>query len=127
MGMHLLLIDDEPPYRLAASAALARAGYRVCEASSGGEALARILKEKERGSAFDLILTELSFQGMSAGDFLAKLREYDISTPMCALAGYRDDITVLDLLQKGCSGFLYKPFESTKLVNFVNDILWQPP
>jgi two-component system alkaline phosphatase synthesis response regulator PhoP len=52
----VLVADDEPHIVRALSFVLSKAGYRVCTAGDGGEALARIQSERPRLAFLDLMM-----------------------------------------------------------------------
>lgn len=71
--MHVLLVDDEPCYRLLVRDALERADAVVDEVADGAAALARIRALLEQGRTF-LLLTDYRMEGMDGLDLVAEAR-----------------------------------------------------
>ena len=120
MKKHLLIVDNEPQFRLLAAIALKRAGYKISEALSGQEAL-RMISENREG--FDLILTELALSGLSGMELIRELQRLRITTPVCVITGSTNQELIGTLLKSSCSGFVYKPFGLQQLVDQVDGIL----
>jgi|Deesub1362A_J573_1020465.scaffolds.fasta_scaffold00073_24 DNA-binding NtrC family response regulator len=123
MAKHILVIDDEPHFRFAASVALRRAGYRTSEAEDGREALQRILEAQRKGEVFDLLVVDVQMPVMSGIELLDELNRNGISIPVFAVSGYGDKAMVVELMRRGCSEFLDKPFEPEEMVKRVDTIL----
>jgi CheY-like chemotaxis protein len=66
----ILLVDDSKFLRLATERALARAGYTVCTASDGQQAL-----EMARDRHPDIILLDMLLPGMTGPDVLKELKK----------------------------------------------------
>ena len=120
MGKHLLIVDNEPQFRLLAAIALKRAGYKISEAITGHEALQLISENRE---GFDLILTELALSGLTGIELIRELQKLEITTPVCVVTGSTDQELIGTLLKNNCSGFVYKPFGLQQLVDHVDGIL----
>ena len=63
--LHLLLIEDEAAYREVVAERLVDHGYRVTQAASGEEAMARLAE-----FAFDILLTDLRLPGVDGRQVL---------------------------------------------------------
>jgi CheY-like chemotaxis protein len=70
VGSKILLVDDSKFLRMANERALCRAGYEVCTAADGEEAL-KVANEKNP----DLILLDMMLPKMSGPDVLRALKE----------------------------------------------------
>jgi CheY-like chemotaxis protein len=80
----VLLIDDEPMVRRAASAMLSYGGYRVLEAEDGRDAIR--LFEQAR-SEIDLIILDRSMPGLSGEQVAQRLHQIDPRVPIVLLSG----------------------------------------
>lgn len=122
----ILLAEDSKFLRLATERALARAGYEVCSAGDGEEAL-RLARERLP----DLILLDMLLPKMSGPDVLAALQKDGATKaiPVVVISGMSQKNA--DRLRKeGALGFLEKSTldldkGSGKLLNAVRDILTQ--
>jgi CheY-like chemotaxis protein len=120
----ILLVEDSKFLRLATQRALERAGYTVCSAADGEEALV-IARE----TLPDLILLDMLLPKMGGPDVLAALQR-DIVTraiPVVILTGMAQ-INEERLLNEGAIGFLEKSVlelnkGSGKLLAAVSNIL----
>jgi CheY-like chemotaxis protein len=102
--MKILLVEDSKFLRLATERALARAGYEVCSAADGEEAL-RTAQMKLP----DLILLDMLLPKMSGLDVLKALKK-DASTkaiPVVVISGMTEK-NAARLQADGAMGFLEK-------------------
>ena len=100
----ILLAEDSKFLRLATERALARAGYDVCSAGDGEEAL-RLAREKLP----DLILLDMLLPKMSGPDVLAALQKDGLTKaiPVVVITGMSQK-NAERLRQEGAFGFLEK-------------------
>jgi PAS domain S-box-containing protein len=120
----ILLVEDEPALRNAASRSLARLGYRVLEASTGAQALE--LWQAHRAE-INLLLTDMVMPGGMTGKELGeKLSLENPKLKVIYMSGYSTDLIGKDFpLQEGVN-FLPKPFQAQKLAQTIRDSLDQP-
>lgn len=124
----ILLVEDSKFLRLATERALARAGYDMCSAVDGDEAL-RLAREKMP----DLILLDMLLPKMSGPDVLKALKQ-DPGTkaiPVVVMTGMSQK-NAPRLLQDGAIGFLEKSAleldkGSEKLLTALQEILKKLP
>jgi len=119
MTKHILIVDDEPNFCLGAGIALKKAGYEISKAGDGEEALKMILKNNH----FDLLIIDIFMPKMSGIELIGKLRENNVSTPIVAISSFIDNTVVDELISRGCSEFLDKPFEPREFIKRVNKLL----
>jgi CheY-like chemotaxis protein len=102
--MRILFVEDSKFLRFAIERALARAGYDVCAAAEGAEAL-RLVHE----NLPDLILLDLLLPGMSGLEVLRTLKgdPQTSSIPVVVLTGLSEK-NATHLHQDGASYFLEK-------------------
>jgi CheY-like chemotaxis protein len=122
----ILLAEDSKFLRMATERALARAGYEVCSAADGEEAL-RMAREKVP----DLILLDMLLPKMSGPDVLAALQKDALTQgiPVVVITGMSQK-NEERLRKEGASGFLEKSAleldkGSEKLLTAVREILRQ--
>lgn len=117
----VLLVEDEAGVRRMARAALERYGYRVVEAASAAEALARW---DEQAGAVDLLLTDLVMPGgMSGAELAAALRARAAGLRIVYSSGYSAEAVRRHLELDPGLGFLQKPYTSAELARTVRRVL----
>jgi CheY-like chemotaxis protein len=116
----ILLVDDERMIREVAKQMLERLGYRVIIAEHGEKAL-EILKVG--GIRFHLIILDLMMPGMDGGETFEKMQEIDPKIPVLLSSGYSITGYASSVLDKGCKGFLQKPFNLAELSASIRTIL----
>jgi PAS domain S-box-containing protein len=103
----ILLVDDHAQNRLAVKAILASNDYRIVEASSGPEALLRLLEEE-----FALLLLDVVMPEMSGFELARAIREREstAAVPILFLTGQAIDIElVYKGYRVGAVDYLVKP------------------
>lgn len=63
----------------------------------------------------DLVITELYTKSMNADDFLIKLKEQEIDTPVIILSGQKNESLVNKILNLGAVDYISKPFSPIEL------------
>jgi PAS domain S-box-containing protein len=114
----LLLVDDHPANLAALEAILAPLGQRLVKASSGEEALRRVMQED-----FAAILMDVRMSGIGGVEATALIRQRERSrrTPVLLLtAADADEREVLQAYAHGAVDFLRKPFAPEVLVSKVS-------
>ncbi len=107
IGDDILAVDDSPANLIAAEAALAPLGRKLVTATSGLEALAKLLEQD-----FALILLDVSMPGMSGIETarLIRSRERSGSTPIIFVTGMAwQDAAIDEAYEVGGYDFLMKP------------------
>ena len=103
----ILVVDDDANIRLNVRYALEAAGYIVCEASNGAEAMQRIMHD-----APDLMLLDLAMPAMDGMKVLAQMRSLwdQYPTRVIVASAHGTMKTAVQAMQLGASDFLEKPF-----------------
>ena len=115
----ILLVEDEPMVREFARRALARLGYRILEASSGGEAIDAF---DMAPNEIDLLITDITMPGIRGHDLAAKLRERRPDLKTLLMSGYTENTLVEQAILDG-HHFVEKPLSVSNLVQLVREIL----
>jgi CheY-like chemotaxis protein len=113
----ILIVDDDPDYRLACRWLLERQGYRVLEAADGRMALHILTSARTVHPA--LILLDLSMPIMDGRQFLTVLRSYARlqAIPVILISANHPD---LDLALHGAiAGHLRKPYDPAELLRLL--------
>jgi CheY-like chemotaxis protein len=116
----ILLVDDEETVLEVSRELLASLGYRVYAAGSGQEA---VVLYKERKGEIDLVILDMVMPGLSGGETFDRLREIDSGIKVLLASGYSIDGKAQDILDRGCNGFLQKPFRLEELSRRVREVL----
>jgi CheY-like chemotaxis protein len=103
----LLLVDDEAIVLNVTAAMLRRLGYTVLTALSGREAVEIYTEHADRISAvvLDMIMPE-----MGGGEVFDQLKRINPSVKVLLASGYSMQGQAREILNRGCDGFLQKPF-----------------
>jgi two-component system, cell cycle sensor histidine kinase and response regulator CckA len=116
----ILIVEDDRMVRRLAVDILRRQGYRVLEATEGGEALVMCEKEKE---AIDLILSDIVMPHMSGPELIERLKEVRTDFKVLYMTGYTDEAIVNHgILEEGIN-LIHKPFTIQKLSRKVREVL----
>ena len=109
---HLLLVDDEQGFREVIAERLSDQGFRVEQAGSGEEALARLNE-----FAFDIMVTDLRLPGVDGRQVLdeAFARYPDIIA--IAITGFGTVREAVEVTRLGAEGFITKPFQFEELLH----------
>lgn len=102
----ILLVDDDPIYRLATEATLLSEGFSVEQAKSGQEAL-----DKTQQTPPDLILLDALMDEMDGYETCRQLKNIDAlkSIPVMMVTGLDDVNSINQAFAIGASGFTTKP------------------
>jgi PAS domain S-box-containing protein len=116
----ILLIDDEEMIIKVGQPMLERLGYRVTTARSGPEAIEVVSR---KGKSIDLILLDLIMPGMDGGQTFDRIREIHPQMPVLLCSGYAINGKALDIMNKGCNGFIQKPYNIAEISKKVREVL----
>jgi PAS domain S-box-containing protein len=116
----ILLVEDEDAVRRLAKRALEMNGYRVLEASHGGEAL-RVC-EKHAGT-IDLLLTDVVMPQMSGAELAERVKPLRPDMQVLFMSGYTEDALGNHGVLAPETAFLYKPFTPDSLRRRVREVL----
>jgi CheY-like chemotaxis protein len=115
----VLVVEDDPLVRGMARRALAEAGFGVCEAANGQEALSVAAAEPR----LDAVLTDLAMPVIGGLELARRLQEQRPGLPVVFMSGYTDDEVVRrGLLERGVP-FLEKPFSPELLARTLQQLL----
>ncbi|MBU0967390.1 MAG: response regulator [Proteobacteria bacterium] len=116
----VLLVDDDAIIIEVGVDVLERLGYQVMTAGSCEEAIAVFQKNKDR---IDIVLLDMIMPGMGGGETFDRLKEINPDIRVLLLSGYSIDGLATRILDRGCKGFLQKPFKIADLSNKISEIL----
>jgi len=119
----ILLVEDEEMVANIGRQMLERLGYRVIVAQTGDEALA--LYEKRRAE-IDLVILDMIMPGMGGGTVFDRIRAIDPQAAVLLSSGYSLNGQALEIMKRGCRGFIQKPFSIEQLKQKISEILPSP-
>ena len=95
-------------------------GYGVMTARSGEEALE--VYEKNR-DAIDMVILDMIMPVMKGGEVYDRLKEIAPDIKVLLSSGYSIDGHAAEILERGCDGFIQKPFNLGKLSQKIREVL----
>jgi len=102
----VLVIEDDPQFRLTLTAYLEDSGYTVLEAANGLEGLEVFTLARP-----DIVLTDLRMPQLDGLGVIAAVKARSPATPVIAITGTRDLLAEEDALGLGAWRCLFKPIE----------------
>ena len=116
----ILLVDDEKVVLDVHRELLMSSGYTVYAAGSGREAIAVYL---EKRNAIDLVILDMVMPGISGSETFDRLRQIDPAVKVLLSSGYSLTGEAQHIMDRGCNGFLQKPFQIEKLSRKIREML----
>ena len=116
----VLIVDDEEIVVGVGKQMLEKLGYSVLIARSGQEA---VDVYKNRPDDVDLVLMDMVMPGMEAGDTYDKLKSINPAIKVLLSSGYSLDQKAGAIIDRGCNGFIQKPFNMKILEDKIGEIL----
>ena len=116
----ILLVDDETMILEVGRQMLASLGYKVITAESGHQAVNIITGETTQ---VDLVILDMIMPEMSGGETFNLIRQQRPEMPVLLCSGYSLDGQAEEILQRGCSAFIQKPFAVPELSRIIRSIL----
>ncbi|MBN1106251.1 MAG: PAS domain S-box protein [Deltaproteobacteria bacterium] len=116
----ILLVDDEEMIIEVGRGMLEKLGYQVVVANSGMEA---VRLYRKNGVGIDLVILDVVMPGMGGGETYEQLRRINPAVRVLLSSGYSLDGHAKDLLDRGCHGFIQKPFNLQCLSEEVQRIM----
>ena len=116
----VLLVDDEEIAIDVGVQILEKLGYTVFEARSGKEAV-RVFNEKR--DKIDMVILDMIMPDMGGREAYEKMKEIDPEVKVLLSSGYSIDGQATDILERGCNGFVQKPFNMKVMSTKIREIL----
>jgi PAS domain S-box-containing protein len=116
----ILLVDDEKMVLEVGKRLLEKMGYRVVTAETGQEAVSiyqGCCKE------IDMVILDMVMPGLSGSETFDQLWAADPTVPVLLASGYSERGKAEEIIERGCRGFLQKPFTPEALAQKVREIL----
>jgi len=116
----VLLVDDEDIIIDVGKPMLDKLGYKTLIAGSGKDAI-EIYKSKK--DQIDIVILDMIMPEMGGGDAYDKLRKINPEIKVLLSSGYSVDGQATEILERGCDGFVQKPFNMKDLTQKIRGIL----
>lgn len=120
----ILLVDDETIVQDVASAMLRTLGYTVITAEDGPTALEIY---RERQSVIDLVILDMVMPDMSGGEVFDEIKKFNPKAKVLLSSGYSLNGQASRIIERGCDGFIQKPFSINDISKQLRKILGQTP
>jgi len=116
----VLLVDDEDMIIDVGKPILEQMGYNVLTATSGKEAIDIYEKNKQE---IGIVILDMIMPGMGGGDTYDRLKELNPDIKVLLSSGYSINGQATKILERGCDGFIQKPFNVMGLSRKIRGIL----
>jgi len=116
----ILLVDDEEMITDVGELLLGKLGYHVLTAKSGQEAID--VYGKNMGD-IDLVILDMIMPGMNGGETYDRLKEIDPDIKVLLSSGYSISGQAREILDRGCNGFIQKPFSMKAISQIIKENL----
>jgi two-component system cell cycle sensor histidine kinase/response regulator CckA len=116
----VLLVDDEEMILDVGKDMLTEIGHKVLLSKSGKEAVEVYRQHKD---AIDLVIVDMIMPGMGGGEAYDRMKEVDPDLKVLLSTGYSIDGEAKEILERGCDGFIQKPFTMEDLSAKIREVL----
>ena len=116
----ILLIDDEEMIIKVGKELLQELGYDVLSARSGQEAMELYGKNADK---IDLVIMDMIMPGMGGGETFDRLKKINPEIKVLLSSGYSINGQASKILERGCDGFIQKPFNLIQLSDKISQII----
>ena len=116
----VLLVDDEDFILKVGSEILHELGYSVLTASSGKEAIKIYSENKEK---IDVVVLDMIMPGMGGGETYDSIKALKLDVKVLLSSGYSIMGEASAILNRGCQGFIQKPFTMKSFSEKLREIL----
>lgn len=113
----LLVIDDEASIRRTLREILEYEKYKVDDASTGMEALARLAEQE-----YDVILCDIKMPEMDGIELLSAIKQ-STDTPVIMISGHGNIETAVEAIKKGAYDYISKPPDLNRLLITIKNAL----
>ena len=116
----ILLVDDEDIVIDISREMLQALGYQVLSATSGHEALELYAKHKD---AINAVVLDMIMPDMGGSAIYDRLKKINPNVRCLLASGYSMNGQATEILERGCNGFIQKPFNMEQLSQKVREVL----
>ena len=116
----ILLVDDEEMILEVTSEMLRQLGYAVLVADRGEEAIERYTSQ---GEAIDAVILDMIMPDMNGSETFDQLKALDPNVTVLLSSGYSMSGQAAEIMDRGCRGFIQKPFTISSLSQKLRQVL----
>jgi two-component system, cell cycle sensor histidine kinase and response regulator CckA len=116
----VLLVDDEAVILDVGSQLLEKLGYTVIKAKGGKEA---IRKYRENKQQIDMIILDMVMPDVGGSEVYENIKKIDPEAKILLSSGYSINGQAMEIMNKGCNGFIQKPFNIKDLSKKIREVL----
>jgi two-component system, cell cycle sensor histidine kinase and response regulator CckA len=116
----ILLVDDEDMIIDIGEQFLEKMGYAVLIAKRGKEAIEIYEKGKDK---IDIVILDMIMPDMGGGETYDRMKEINPDIKVLLSSGYSIDGQATEILERGCNGFIQKPFDINRLSRKLRELL----
>ncbi len=116
----ILLVDDEEMILNVAEEMVKALGYEAMTAKGAFAAIDAYSKNHENIS---MIILDLIMPGMGGGEVFDKFRQINPDAKILLASGYSINGEASSIMNRGCKGFIQKPFNIQELSKKINEVL----
>lgn len=121
-SIRILVVDDDERMRELLLDTLSALGYETIGAKDGEEAL--VLLEDEK---VDLVITDIMMPKMNGATLLERIKGKNPQLPVVLITGYNYIYPMEQMIDKGASGFISKPFRIGRVEELISKVLNTKP
>ena len=118
-GVRIMVVDDEHSMATMLEDFLALYGAQVTTHFHSTQALAEFERTPD---GFDLVITDQTMPGLSGLDMARSMLKLRPQLPILLCTGYSDQVTQDVAKQNGIAGFMHKPMELKKMLQWVKNL-----
>jgi len=116
----LLIVDDEELVLEVGANMLEKLGYTVLKAYNGTEAVDIF---KTNHDKIKMVILDIIMPDMGGGAVYDKIKSINPDVKVLLSSGYSVDGQAIELLERGCDGFMQKPFTMEELSGKITQIM----
>ncbi len=119
-GKTILFVDDEDIISEVGEALLKELGFRVMLAGNGEEAIDIY---KQHWNEIDMVMLDMIMPDISGGETYDFLKGINSKIKVLLSTGYSLNGHATEILERGCDGFIQKPFNLNQLSRSIREVL----
>ncbi len=116
----ILIVDDEKMVLDVGVRVLKKLGYTVQESNNGRNAVALYKKLQDK---INLVVLDIVMPDMGGGEVYDRLKEINPKVKVLLSSGYSIDDQAREIMERGCDGFIQKPFSMKAMSDKLSEIL----
>ncbi|MFC1813339.1 PAS domain S-box protein [Thermodesulfobacteriota bacterium] len=116
----VLLVDDEDMIIEVGRGIIESLGYEVLIAKGGKEAIEIYQKNRDR---IDMVILDMIMPELGGGEVYDRLKKVNPDIKVLLSSGYSINGEATEILERGCDGFIQKPFNMETLSKKIRGIL----